>query len=120
MSLVVGTNCGFVTTEPTADPVGSSYITVDTYAQGGKFTSPSGNNKITKMGWWCDNATEEANFQLGIYDHDSDNDRPGNLLASSGDIEQLNAGSYTAELIVYDPINSDGIVWDRIKLQIED
>jgi len=30
----------------------------------------------------CDNATEEANFEVGLYDDDSSNDRPGLLISS--------------------------------------
>jgi hypothetical protein len=66
MALTIGTNCGFVTVAPTADPVVTSRI-VDTYALISKFTSPAGAVKITEIGWWCSAATEESNWEGGLY-----------------------------------------------------
>jgi len=80
MALVVGTNCGFVTTAPTSDP-GGMKSTRDYYATSMKVTTTDAIT-ITEMGWWCDNATEEANFEVGIYSHDGDNNRPLTLLKS--------------------------------------
>ena len=67
MAIVEGTNAGFVTTAPTADPTGTALTSSDALARACKFTAPSGATTITEMGWWCNNATEEANFELGIY-----------------------------------------------------
>jgi len=85
MAVVLGTSAGFVTIRPSADPAGST-ITQDNNAYGGKFVSPAGVNSISEIGWYCDNATEEANYQVGIYSHDAVNNRPLDLLATSGDI----------------------------------
>jgi hypothetical protein len=66
MALVEGTTCGFVTTTPTADP-GDSNFDITRNSTVSKFQSPAGASKITEIGWWCDAATEAANFELGLY-----------------------------------------------------
>ena len=65
-ALVEGTNCGFVTVAPTEDPQGSAGQ-LDAYATASRFTSPAGAVVVTEIGWWCDNATEAANWEAGIY-----------------------------------------------------
>lgn len=82
MAIADGTNAGFVTVRPTSDPAGSTYQ-IDTRAEACKFTSPSGNNTLLEIGWYCDNATEEANFEVAIYSDDSANTLPLNILASN-------------------------------------
>ncbi len=67
MALVLGTNCGFVTTAPTADPVGETVGQMDNSSRVIKDTSPSTAVKITEIGWWCNDATEESNFEVGLY-----------------------------------------------------
>lgn len=81
MAVVKGTNAGFVSSAPVADPSGTAFF-IDTHSEAVKDTSPAGNNKITEIGWWCDNATEETNFEVGLYDHDAGSDKPDNLLYS--------------------------------------
>jgi len=66
MGLVKGTNCGFVTEAPTGDPVESSQV-MDTTSRALKDTSPAGAGRITEIGWYCENATEESNFEVGLY-----------------------------------------------------
>ncbi|MCJ7805918.1 hypothetical protein MUP46_04735 [Patescibacteria group bacterium] len=82
MALVKGTNCGFVTTAPTADPAGT-FLTIDTRAFGFKDVAPAGVVRVTEIGWWCDTASEAANFDVGIYSHDSGNNRPNALIGSA-------------------------------------
>jgi len=67
MALVEGTNCGFVTVAPVDDPAGDTAVGIDSYGDVSKFTSPATAVKITEIGWWCDNATEESNFEVGLY-----------------------------------------------------
>ena len=67
MALVYGTNIGFLTTAPTTDPSGSSTLTVDGASFVLKHTSPSTAGMITEIGWWCDTATSEINFEVGLY-----------------------------------------------------
>ena len=87
MALVKGTNCGFVTIAPTSDPEGSTLI-IDNNAQAFKYTSPVGATKVTEIGWWCNTATEEANFEVGIYDHNVGDDNPEAVV---GSLSQTNA-----------------------------
>lgn len=82
MGLVKGTNCGFVTTAPTEDPTDSDGI-IDDYAYGLKDTSPTGAKRVTEIGWWCNNATEEADFDVGIYDHNVGDDNPEAIVGVS-------------------------------------
>lgn len=71
MALVLGTNCGFVTVAPTDDPEALSGVTADAVSRYVKDDAPTGEVKITEIGWWCDNISEEANFEVGIYTDDS-------------------------------------------------
>lgn len=70
MALTLGTNCGFVTSAPTADPSGTN-IQVSNIEVGYGFvlkhTTPAGATKITEIGWYCDNATAAANYEVGLY-----------------------------------------------------
>lgn len=68
MTITNGTNAGFVTTRPSGDPGGTSAAGgIDTYARVTKDTSPSTAAKIVEVGWYCANATEEANYEVGLY-----------------------------------------------------
>jgi len=68
MALTIGTNCGFVTTAPTADPGAESAEDADEASWGMSDTSPTGTNQITEIGWWTDDATEAADFDVALYD----------------------------------------------------
>lgn len=82
MALVKGTNCGFVTAAPSGDP-GETASVIDNAAQALKDTSPAGAVKVTEIGWYCENATEESNFEAGIYDHNIGDDNPEALVGKS-------------------------------------
>lgn len=86
MALVLGNNCGFVAAAPVADPDDANF-TCDYSDRLVRDTSPVGADTITEVGWWCDNATEEANFEVGLYDDDTGNDDPQNLL----EVDRTNA-----------------------------
>ena len=89
MALVVGTNCGLCTSAPSADPAGSNY-TIDDYGRAVRIVVGATPITITEIGFYVDNATEEANFEVGLY---SDNaDVPGSLLQS----EKTNAKGTTS------------------------
>ena len=83
MVLVLGTNAGFVTVAPTEDPSGGTFFGFDLRAISTKDTSPAVGTKIIEIGWWCDNATEAANFEVGLYTDDVGGDEPQNILAGS-------------------------------------
>ena len=78
MAVVAGTNAGLVTVSPTADPAGND-ITSDAYSRAVKITTV-GAVTVTEVGWYCANATQAANFEVGIYTHDSGNDIPGDIV----------------------------------------
>ena len=81
MALTLGTNAGFVTVAPTADP-SDGLSNFDTEAKALKDTSPATAIKITEIGWFCENATEETNFEVGIYAADGGSGAAGTLLFS--------------------------------------
>ncbi len=81
MALVLGTNCGFVTVAPTSDPDDGN-ITIDDKAFAQKHTTPVGITRVTEIGWWCNTATPDVNFEAGIYDHDSGVDEPDLVVGS--------------------------------------
>lgn len=91
MAVVNGVNMGFVITAPTVDPEGDGQgaqnqqlVTRD--------TSQSDATTITEVGWWCDTATEEGNFEVGLYDNDGTAGAAGTLLQ----VERTNAKGTTA------------------------
>ena len=92
MALVLGTNCGFVTTAPTSNP-SSSTTPTDFQANAIRDTSPSDVIKITEIGWWCNNATQAANFEVGLYS-DTGNDEPEVRLF----VDNTNAKGTTGEV----------------------
>lgn len=66
MALTLGTNVGFVTTAPTADPAGGD-TTIDGSSVVVKDTSPAGAVKITEIGWYRGSGTNTANFEVALY-----------------------------------------------------
>lgn len=79
MAVVLGTNAGFVTEAPVADPDGDRR-TIDANREATKDTSPAGAGKITEIGWWSQQISEESNFEIGLYAHDAGNDKPATRL----------------------------------------
>ncbi len=75
MALVLGTNCGLVTIAPVDDPAASYYTQMNKYCMAFKIT-PTENVKITEIGWYAHQATEEANWEAAIYTHNAGNDVP--------------------------------------------
>ena len=82
MALVKGTNCGFVTVAPVDDPAASNLVN-DNYARAFKDVAPAGAAKVTEIGWWCDDASEASDYDVGIYSHDAVNNRPDVLIGSA-------------------------------------
>ena len=71
MAIVLGVNAGFVTESPVDDP-GANNTTIDFEAWVIHDISPAGVVKITEIGWYCDNATQETNFEVGLYAADGE------------------------------------------------
>lgn len=67
--LILGTNCGFCVDAPSGDP-SESTTGIDNISLALNDTSPATATTITEVGWWCDNATQESNFEVGLYDDD--------------------------------------------------
>lgn len=88
MALVKGTNCGFVTIAPIADPADGALYGMEGRSVAGKFVAPAGANKVIEIGWWCDNASAESNFEVGIYDHNVGDNNPESVV---GTLYQTNA-----------------------------
>ena len=85
MALVVGTNCGFVTARPTGDPgAGSNDQIMDNNVVAFKVVAPA-NSTVTEIGWYCYNATEAANFQVGLYTHSEGTGFPDTLVAAAAE-----------------------------------
>ena len=93
MAVEIGTSSGFVAVAPTADPEGSA-VSADFRAHATADTSPATAAKIIEVGWWCDSATEAANFEVGLYADDGAvvPDEAGTLL----EVSRTNAKGTTA------------------------
>lgn len=92
MALVLGTNCGFVSEAPVADPEGAANYATDGIADALEDTTPATAVKVTEIGWWCDSQGDDGpNWEVGIYD--DDNDEPGDLLAGADIVNVLTAGA---------------------------
>lgn len=116
MAVVVGTNAGFVSSAPVADPGGTTTL-IDTQSVAIKDTSSADAATITEIGWWCDNATEETNFEVGLYSHDADNDKPDiRLYVEATNAKGTDAGWKTVS--VNWEISSNTTYW--IAIQVDD
>ncbi len=91
-AITEGTNAGFCAASPSVDPAGATGGATNV-VYGSKFTSPAGATTVNEIGWWCDNATADVNYEVGIYTHDAGNNRPNVLLAGAS---QTNAKGTTA------------------------
>lgn len=67
MALALGTNSGFVSAAPSADPEGADVVTIDGNSVVTKHTSPANAIKITEIGWYRGIGTNGANFEVGLY-----------------------------------------------------
>jgi hypothetical protein len=84
MSLILGTNCGFVLARPTANPGAAGDVGNISYNNlAAKFVAPAGASALTELGWYNRDTNDAANYLIGIFSHDSGNNRPGSRLAVS-------------------------------------
>ena len=83
MVVDLGTNAGFVSSTPSADPAGTA-AAWGIMILGQKDTSPAGNNRVTEIGFYQDKSIEvSVDYDVAIYDHDSINDKPDDIIGSS-------------------------------------
>ena len=80
-SIVFGVSSGFVTTAPIDDPKSYYRKIMDNGAPVTGDISPTNAIRVTEIGWWCGTATQESNFEVGIYEDDGG--VPRNLLYSN-------------------------------------
>jgi len=113
MALVLGTNCGFVSSAPTVDPAEGSTVIVDWKQFSIKDTSPSGDYRITEIGWWCDSATKESNFEVGLYS-DNSGEPDERLFVDTVNAKGTTAGWKTAS--VNWTLDSSTTYWIAIQL----
>jgi len=66
MAVVIGTNAGFVESNPTADPQGSNF-TMSNRAWVCHDTSPATAVKITEVGFWVDSGGANESYDVGLY-----------------------------------------------------
>ena len=95
MALTLGTNCGFVSTAPSADPTDTNAV-IDDRSWAIKHTSPATAGRITQVGWWCDTASQEANFELGLYSDAGAGEPEARLEVSATNAKGTGAGWKTA------------------------
>ena len=75
----MGISAGFVTVAPTADPGGGNH-SIDDNAMAMKDVAPAGATKVVEIGWYSGWSGGAANYQVGIYSHNADDDEPETLL----------------------------------------
>jgi hypothetical protein len=93
MALILGTNCGFVSAAPDADPDETSIGAIDNYKSAIRHTSPAGSNKITEIGVYSNSGANQAGeLDVGLYSNDAVDDDPNVRLSS--DL----TGSFSANL----------------------
>ena len=115
MAVVIGTNSGFVTTAPTADPAASATV-IDNLAMAISDVTPSLTGSVSEIGWWCANSTQETNFEVGIYE-DNGSNLPGDLI-SSYTTNAKGTGSGWKRVTVNIPLSADTQYW--IAIQVDD
>lgn len=113
MSVVIGTNSGFVTTTPTGDPSASATI-IDNVAMAISDVTPALTGSVSEIGWWCANSTQASNFEVGIYE-DNGSNIPGDLIASYT-TNAKGTGSGWKKVTVDISLSADTQYWIAIQL----
>jgi len=115
MAVVIGTSAGFLTIAPTDDPAGWQ-TTFDNQAFALKATTPINVTKVTEIGWYCDNATEDENFSVAIYSHDSINDVPKDIIGSSTGIAKGTTAGWKSITGLNITISASTTYWIAVQL----
>jgi hypothetical protein len=114
MAVVLGTNAGFVTVAPTVNPEGSTHGQ-DGAARALKHTTPADISKITQMGWYHGNISNDSNYELGLYAHDAGTNLPGALLYSTVATLTGAAEGWKTRTVNWD-VNANTIYWLAVQL----
>lgn len=93
-ALVLGTNYGFVTTAPTANPTASG-LSTDWYARAVIDTSSLTAGTITEMGWFSSTeANPQADYEVGLYVDEGNDEPEQRLYVSTGHTTQENTSKW--------------------------
>lgn len=117
MAVVLGTNAGFVTVAPTADPASAAVRPIDGRYRAQKLVVPADNATLIEIGWWCDTASEEANWEAGLYAHNSGTDKPAAMIGtkSGTNAKGTTAGWKRATVSIALPA-AGTIVWPAVQV----
>lgn len=115
MAVVIGTNSGFCAASPSGDPSGAETV-IDGAARAQKDTSPAGNNVITEIGFYTDQATEESNFEVGIYEHNVGDDNPEALVEKSAVNAKGTGAGWKKVTGLNISINASTIYWIAVQV----
>ena len=114
MALVTGTNCGFVTASPGADPGGGD-TGVDGTCRAFQDTTPAGINTVTEIGFWADNTVAARDFDVAIYAENAGS--PGAVVGAITTHSTAGAGGQWITATVSIPVSAAttywiGVQWD--------
>jgi hypothetical protein len=115
MALIKGTNCGFVTSAPSADPAASNEL-LDTRGLAFKDTSPATATKVTEIGVYVDNATEAGDIDLAIYTHNAGDDNPEAIVTAKATIAKGTTSGWKKATGLNITISSSTIYWIAAQL----
>jgi len=115
-AMALGTNTGFVTDAPVNDPGGVPGGILDTWATALRDTSPATATKITEIGFWVNADTSEADMEVGIYDHDSENNVPGDLIGSEIGTKTTGGAQWKSITGLNISISPDTIYWIAVQV----
>lgn len=115
MALTLGTNCGFVLTAPSADPAGAN-TGFDNGAWATKHVAPQGATRIVEVGWYCDNATEAADWEGGLYSDAAAGEPEARLQVSATQAKGTGSGWKTATGLVWTGVIPGTTYWVAVQL----
>ena len=111
MALVVGTNCGFVETAPTSDPRGRYDYGEARRIFGFKDVAPVGAVKIVEIGWWMNTTKTAGTVKVGIYDHNSGDNEPENLLTGSDSFTRSSTAGWQVKTGLNIAVTAEDTYW---------
>lgn len=91
VAVAKGVSAGFVAAQPSADP-GGSQGQIDALAAATDDTTPDYSCRVVGAGWWCDNATQAANYEMGIYSDAGASEPEARLFASQTNAKGTGSG----------------------------
>ena len=114
-SVVLGTNVGFLEESPTGDTQDSS-TNVDDYSYAIRDTSPATAITITEVGFYAASATQEANFEVGLYNDGVNNEPEDRIYVDDTNAKGTEQG--WKKVTVDWEISPDTVYW--IAVQVDD